>query len=830
VRIVNHMHLSRIVRAATVATLAAAALIVAVWTASPAGAQAEVWTGAVPVETRTIALGQSLPVAPLQAPGMRVASDASSSVADATTAVSPPDLALDPGRRFTMLGILCDLPKARGEIIVRLRTSLDATLWSNWYEAPLERQTDEHGASLAFTEALWSGEGRYVQIRAQATTDAAPLALGGVRLVTLDTGGSQTTGELAFPVPPAKATAAVAGLAVTEPATAAVAEPAMVTRAEWGADESLRKADPVLAPVKMAFIHHTAGGNTYTQADAPALVRGIYTYHVKSLGWNDIGYNFLVDRFGTIYVGRYGGPRQGVVGAQVYGFNTGSTGISVIGTYTSEMPPSATLDALQRLLAWKLDLHGLDPLGTATMTCGATDKYKNGEAVEFPIISGHRDANYTECPGNTFHAGLPAIRKAVGGLFSAPAINSLKLSTQLMSPNGDGVNDTLRVSYTISVPSQWTVQLLNAKGQTVRRFAGAGDSVKVQWSGKSDTGATVADGVYTLKISAKSPYGAMSTKTAQLTIDTVAPRPLSVSLERAAFSPNGDDWRDACRLGFTPSETGSLRALVLDSTGTVRRTLAGWTTATTTAARSLTWAGMVERSGKLVAAADGNYVLRLDLRDAAGNLRRTSYALTVDRTLGFARATPAAISPNGDGVQDAARLGFTLTRSAAVTVTIARDGKTVRTLQPGRLAAGARSVSWDGRNSGGTQAASGLYTFTVRAKSTVGSTSAVASVSVDRSKPRLTAPAAQTITLGQTAKANVTPTDPYSAETQVWCDVTNAKGVRVARVSLGWVTTGQAATASWRPAARGVFTLTFGAKDRAGNREYAPARTVLTVR
>ncbi len=155
-----------------------------------------------------------------------------------------------------------------------------------------------------------------------------------------------------------------------------------MTRAEWGADESLRKADPVIAPVKMAFVHHTAGGNTYSQADAPALVRGIYTYHVKSLGWSDIGYNFLLDRFGTIYEGRYGGVRKGVVGAQVYGFNTGSTGISVIGTYTSEMPPPAVLSALRRLLAWKLDLHGLDPLGAATMTCGATEKFKEGETVD----------------------------------------------------------------------------------------------------------------------------------------------------------------------------------------------------------------------------------------------------------------------------------------------------------------------------------------------------------------------------------------------------------------------------------------------------------------
>ena len=91
----------------------------------------------------------------------------------------------------------------------------------------------------------------------------------------------------------------------------------------------------------MAFVHHTASGNDYTPADAPALMRGVYAYHTKSLGWSDIGYNFLVDRFGTIYEGRYGGMDRGVIGAQVFGFNTGSTGISVMGTFTEEAPPTA---------------------------------------------------------------------------------------------------------------------------------------------------------------------------------------------------------------------------------------------------------------------------------------------------------------------------------------------------------------------------------------------------------------------------------------------------------------------------------------------------------
>jgi flagellar hook assembly protein FlgD len=827
----RHMPSGRIGRAvAAAAALTVATLLATICGAPSAGAQDAACTQTTPVETRTIALPQSLPVAPLRA--LRAGTEMDVAIQTrlgAPPPAGPTTLTLDPGRRFTTLGVICDLPTGQGEIVVRLRTSMDATTWSVWYQAPLESQADENGAPLAFTEALWTGEGRYVQISAQAVADGAPLELRGVRLVALDTGNSATAGEKT--VPALSATAArAAGLSLAASAGSTAAEPPLVTRAEWGADESLRKADPVIAPVKMAFIHHTAGGNTYSQADAPALVRAIYTYHVKSLGWNDIGYNFLVDRFGGIYVGRYGGPRQGVVGAQVYGFNTGSTGISVMGTYTSEMPPPAAMSALQRLLAWKLDLHGLNPLGTATMTCGATDRFKKGESVQFPVIAGHRDANYTECPGNSFYAGLPALRTAVGGLFSPPAISGLKLSTKQMSPNSDGVLDSVQVSYAISEPSQWTVQVLNAGGQSVRRYGGAGASVKVTWNGRNEAGATVADGVYTLKMSATSAFGAMTAKTAKLTVDTVAPRPLDARLERATFSPNGDAWRDDCRLTYAPSEAASLRVSVIDAGGATRRTIEGWTMAAAAAERTLTWSGKVERSGKLIAGADGRYVLRLELRDSAGNLRRTSYALTVDRTVGFATATPATISPNDDGVQDVARLGFTLTRRATVTVVIAKDGKAVRTLQPGQLAAGARVVTWDGRYSNGTRAANGAYRFTVKATSPIASTDVVASFSADRYKPRLSAPAGKTLTLGQTAKTEVTAQDPHSAEVELWCDVTNAKGVRVAGVSLGWVPTGRPAVASWRPTSRGVYTLTFAARDRGGNREYAPVQTVLTVR
>jgi N-acetylmuramoyl-L-alanine amidase len=105
--------------------------------------------------------------------------------------------------------------------------------------------------------------------------------------------------------------------------------PVIVPRAGWGADESIVRSPPRYAgAVRFAIVHHTAGSNTYTQADAPAVVRGIELYHVQANGWNDIGYNLLVDRFGTVYEGRAGGVDKNVVGAHALGFNTGSVGIA----------------------------------------------------------------------------------------------------------------------------------------------------------------------------------------------------------------------------------------------------------------------------------------------------------------------------------------------------------------------------------------------------------------------------------------------------------------------------------------------------------------------
>ena len=230
-----------------------------------------------------------------------------------------------------------------------------------------------------------------------------------------------------------------------------------------GRHESWRSGSPDYAPVKMAFVHHTASGNSYSAAEAPAIVRGVYGYHTRSLHWSDVGYNFLVDRYGVIYEGRYGGVTRGVIGAQVLGFNTGSTGVSVLGTFSTATPPSAVVTSIERLLAWKLDVHHVDPLGTGTLVCGYGQKFRTGQRVTFPAIAGHRDANYTDCPGGRLYAQLPNVRK-VAALRGQPKIYGFIAEDPAISPNGDGVRDRATIGFTVSQAAGWRLEIRNAAG------------------------------------------------------------------------------------------------------------------------------------------------------------------------------------------------------------------------------------------------------------------------------------------------------------------------------------------------------------------------------
>jgi hypothetical protein len=180
----------------------------------------------------------------------------------------------------------------------------------------------------------------------------------------------------------------------------------------------------------MAFVHHTVTANEYGPQDSAGMVLGICRYHRNSNGWNDLGYNFLVDRYGTIFEGRAGGIDQAVVGAQAQGYNSQSTGVASLGTFNTTGQTPAGLDALARLLAWKLGVHGVPPTGTVDIVSGGgpLNRYPAGHTVRLQRVSGHRDGDATSCPGNALYAQLPGLRLTVAAL-PRPAIARISLSS-----------------------------------------------------------------------------------------------------------------------------------------------------------------------------------------------------------------------------------------------------------------------------------------------------------------------------------------------------------------------------------------------------------------
>ncbi|MEU3347884.1 peptidoglycan recognition protein [Streptomyces sp. NPDC006700] len=313
-------------------------------------------------------------------------------------------------RRFSLAGVVWNDPDTELHGTVRIRTRSAATgAWSGWQD--LDTHNGDHGADPGTAERtsghvrgatapLWVGDcdGVDVRVRADAGSRdpaARPVPLPeGLHLELVDPGTPSTTRALSAQAPVGP-------------------RPGIVTRHGWGADESLRERGFVYTQkVKAAFVHHTASGNNYTCAQAPAVIRGIYRYHVRSMGWRDLGYNFLVDKCGTIYEGRAGGVAKAVLGAHTMGFNSNSAGIAVIGTYDTAKPSSAAVTALARLTAWKLGLHGMNPLGKTYLTSGGGNLYQKGKSVRLNVISGHRDGFATDCPGQQLYGKLGAVRSA----------------------------------------------------------------------------------------------------------------------------------------------------------------------------------------------------------------------------------------------------------------------------------------------------------------------------------------------------------------------------------------------------------------------------------
>lgn len=316
--------------------------------------------------------------------------------------------------------------------------------WSEWYEAqPQDVVTDGTNG----TDLIWVGTTNAVQVSVgnvdlgapseQDVADAGekpndapspsplPSNYGDIKPVAdVTNGAGATPGGISADELSAvfiDGNAQAGGIApAAESVTAGM--PKVVSRAGWGANEGIRCQQPDYDNgVKALTLHHTAGSNNYTQADAAAQVRGIYQYHAQQLGWCDIGYNALVDKFGTIYEGRFGGLDKAVQGAHVGGFNSNTWGISMIGNYETAQPTTALIDSVTSIAAWKAAVSGFDPAGQVSLRSGGFNgsRYPAGSVANVPAFHGHSDLHYTSCPGQYTIAQWPAIRSATKAKYEA---------------------------------------------------------------------------------------------------------------------------------------------------------------------------------------------------------------------------------------------------------------------------------------------------------------------------------------------------------------------------------------------------------------------------
>jgi uncharacterized protein with LGFP repeats len=493
-----------------------------------------------------------------------------------------------------------------------------------------ERRLGTHFA----TESAWVGHAGAIQVRYRGSVAS-------VTALVVDPGAD----------PKGRAPAAAGGPGA----------PAIVSRAAWGADEHLRRHAPRYASaVRMAFVHHTATPNGYAAADSAAIVRSIYLYHVRGNGWDDIGYNFLVDRFGRVFEGRYGGVSANVIGAHTGGFNVGSFGVAVIGDFNAKTPSTAAVQSLERLLAWRLDVAHVDPRGPAVLVSQGNERFAAGRVVHFNAISGHRDAGLTDCPGQRLYALLPTIRTAVA------AMGTIKIYAPSVQPPaiqlaGSGIRP-IAFAARLSHTGHWRVRVATTDGKTIASFTGTGTQVAATWNGSVAGGGPLPP-AGDLRWSIDATRNGTTALTAAGGFGVAAPPPTLTGVQAA---PAAITSGASGTVSYTLNVPAATAVAVQTAAGAVIAQLQP-TVAETAGAHTATWTPGNVPSGhyRFVVAAT-----------PSGGAAQTAYAaVDVRRQVSGFTVTPAAISPNGDGVADAATIDYTRSETGDAALQLLAGGK-----------------------------------------------------------------------------------------------------------------------------------------------------------
>ncbi len=303
--------------------------------------------------------------------------------------------------RFALLGVTW--AAGTGQVRVRVRGAGGA--WGPWRSVPTLRDLPDRGTAearrtRAGTEPLWVGDSDGVQVEVTGAVERAVL--------TLVDPGDHPLDHADDPHDPHDPHDTVDA----RPKRHRSLRPRIRSRRAWHANPRLATGKVKrVRTVEQVHVHHTATGNDYRRREVPKILRAIYRYHTRTLGWSDVGYNYFVDRFGRIWAGRRGADgERDTRGAHTLGFNHTSVGIAVLGSHQEVAPTPEVLAGVAKIAAWKLKKYHRDPLATTLVLSHGSDLHPKGTWVTLPVIDGHRDTNDTECPGQLLYDALPDIR------------------------------------------------------------------------------------------------------------------------------------------------------------------------------------------------------------------------------------------------------------------------------------------------------------------------------------------------------------------------------------------------------------------------------------
>lgn len=335
---------------------------------------------------------------------------------------------------FKMVGFTWNKPIWHAdEQTLLLRARLPDGRWDEWIELePIQTTGPASARQPGGTEPVWVGGAKEIQVAVAGEGLAIPARTPvadatGAGLLDLVLGsGAEIVKNLAGTVLPELSATLLSPDSLlslgSSMLTTLSGGPQVISRAAWGADESIRCSQPTYSPsLGGAVVHHTAGSNDYTPQQSAEIVRGIYAYHARTLNWCDIGYNVLVDKYGQIFEGAFGGLDRNVEGTHTGGFNKNTVGVSLIGNLDEVAPSGPMIASAGRFLKWRLNQAGLNPAGTANLTSEyfSDSKFPAGTRTSLPMIAGHRDYNNTSCPGNLGYPALAQIR-SLSGAIAAP--------------------------------------------------------------------------------------------------------------------------------------------------------------------------------------------------------------------------------------------------------------------------------------------------------------------------------------------------------------------------------------------------------------------------